>query len=94
MYFLEGDGPLALECYEAIEKVSASVRVGITPNVRAIAQRLSGAQLSDLRTQQLVAYAKNCVQPGLDYFQRQLDSSLKTSLLAFKCCLHPRRSIL
>ena len=39
-YFLEGDGPLALECYEAMEKVSASLRVGNTPNVDAIAQRL------------------------------------------------------
>lgn len=84
-YFLEGDGPLALESYEAIERVSASLRIGNTPNVHAIAQRLSGAQLADTRTQQLVAYAKSCVQPGLDYFERQLGSSLKASLAAFKC---------
>lgn len=83
-YFLEGDGPLALECYEAIEKVSAAIRTAHTPNVQAIAQRLSGAQQSDPRHQRLAAYAKSCVQPGLDYFERQVGSSLKSSLAAFK----------
>ena len=83
-YFLEGDGPLALTCYEAIQKVSETVRTGHTPNVQAIAQRLSGAPLTDPRCQQLVAYAKSCAQPGLDYFQRQLGNSLATSLAAFK----------
>ena len=83
-YFLEGDGPLALECYEAIEKVSAAIRTAHTPNVQAIAQRLSGALQSDPRHQQLVAYAKSCAQPGLDYFEMQVGSSLKASLAAFK----------
>ena len=27
-YFLEGDGPLALECYEAIQKVSLHIQMG------------------------------------------------------------------
>ena len=86
-YFLEGDGPLAFECYEAIERVSASLCVGNTPNVHAIAQRLSGEQLSDMptHTQKLVTYAKSCIQPGLDYSERQVGSSLKASLAAFKC---------
>ena len=55
-----------------------------TPNVQAIAQRLSGALQSDPRHQQLVAYAKSCAQPGLDYFETQVGSSLKASLAAFK----------
>ena len=29
-------------------------------------------------------YARNCVQPGFDYFNQQLTSSLKGPLLAFK----------
>ena len=33
---------------------------------------------------QLTTYAKNCVQPGLDYFNHQLSTSLKIPLLAFK----------
>ena len=83
-YFLEGDGPLALECYEAITKVSAAVHIAHTPNIQAIAQRLSGAPHSDPRHQQLEAYAKSCAQPGLNYFERQVGSSLKASLAAFK----------
>ena len=81
-YFLEGDGPLTVDCYE---KVSASIRSAHIPNVHAIAQRLSGAPQSDQCHQQLVEYAKSCVQPGLEYFERQLGSSLKTPLAAFKC---------
>ena len=85
-YFLEGDGPLALECYESITKVSATIQVGHTPNVQAVARQLTGgAPPSSPQHQQLIAYAKACVQPGLDYFERQLGSSLKAPLAAFKC---------
>lgn len=34
--------------------------------------------------QQFIQYARTCVQPGLDYFERQVATSLKDSLLAFK----------
>ena len=34
--------------------------------------------------QQLTAYARACVQPGLDYFEQQLQTSLKAPLSAFK----------
>ena len=37
-----------------------------------------------MRCQTLVAYAKSCAQPGLEYFQRQLDNSLAASLAAFR----------
>ena len=39
-YTLEGDGPLALECHEVIEKVSASIHTAYTPNVHAIAHQI------------------------------------------------------
>ena len=85
-YFLEGDGPLALECYETTTKVSAAIQVGHTPNVQAVDQHLTGgAPQFSPQHQQLIAYAKACAQPGLDYFQRQLGSSLKAPLAAFKC---------
>ena len=32
-YFLKGDGPLVLEYYETIQKVSETLRTGHTPNV-------------------------------------------------------------
>ena len=79
-YNLEGDGPLALTCFEIVDAVSAGIRVGHAPNVEAIA-RVRGAPLAK---QQLVDHAKRCVQPGLDYFQHQLGSSLKGPLAAFK----------
>ena len=66
-YSLDGDGPLALECYETITKVSAAAQVGHTPNGQAVAQQLTGgAPLSSPQHQQLIAYAKACVQPDLD----------------------------
>ena len=40
-YSLEGDGPLALECYEKIETVKAAIRIAHIPNLEAVARRLS-----------------------------------------------------
>ena len=40
--------------------------------------------ISSIPRQQMVKYVKNCVQPGLDYFDKQLNTSLKVSLSAFK----------
>jgi len=42
-YSLEGDGPLALECYEKIETVKAAIRTAHTPNLDAIARRISAS---------------------------------------------------
>ena len=41
IYKLEGDGPLALECYETVETVSHSVELAYAPNVEAVAKALS-----------------------------------------------------
>ena len=95
-YYLEGDGPLALDCYETIEKVSASLNTANTPNVRALARQLTGAPPSDQGHQQLLLYVKNCVQPGLDYFERQRQTSLKNlwQHLKLLACFHQRKSAL
>jgi hypothetical protein len=58
-----------------------SIHVENIPNVRAVAESISS---SAPVKQQLLDYAKICVNPGLEYFKRQLDSSLKTPLEAFK----------
>ena len=42
-YKLEGDGPLALECYEIIQTVLASIQTGHYPNLEAICRMLSGS---------------------------------------------------
>lgn len=80
-YSLEGDGPLVFSCYEVIQTIVSSVQVGNTPNVQAVVRSLSVAPEIQ---QQLVAYARSCIQPGLDYFERQSQTSLKAPLAAFK----------
>ena len=40
-YKLEGDGPLALSCFEIIEELEASIYASYTPNLDAVIQKLS-----------------------------------------------------
>ena len=80
-YSLEGDGPLILSCYELVQEVVASIKVENVPNLQAVIVQLSQHVAVQ---QQLKVYAKQCIQPGLDYFNQQLQSSLKDSLTAFK----------
>lgn len=80
-YDFEGDGPLALSCYELVQEVVASIKVENVPNLQAVIIQMSPHVAIQ---QQLKAYAKQCIQPGLDYFNQQLQSSLKDSLAAFK----------
>ncbi len=81
-YNLAGDGPLALKCFEIVDAVSAGIQVAHAPNVKVIARVVS--QGAPSVKQQLIDYAKRCVQPGLDYFHHQLGSSLKVPPQAFK----------
>ena len=78
-YNLEGDGPLVFTCYETVQTIVSAIQVANTPNVDAIIRAISS-----IPRQQMVKYVKNCVQPGLDYFDKQLNTSLKVSLSAFK----------
>jgi len=102
-YLLERDGPLALECYEKIETVRVAIHTAHTPNLDAIARRLSDSAdrsllqrafppsrsrgstcTSQPLQQRIVQYGTACVQPGLDYFEKHFNSSLKDTLSAFK----------
>ena len=82
-YHLEGDGPLAFNCYEVIDQVIASVATENIPNVRALAETLTKQPRSHPLHEQWVTYARSCVKDGIDYFNRQLTSSLKVSLAVF-----------
>ena len=42
-YSLEGDGPLALECYERIETIKAAIHTAHTPNLDTVAHWLSAS---------------------------------------------------
>ncbi len=69
-----------------MDKIVIGLCTEFTPNVRAVAQVLSGKPPTDPAHEAWVSYAKDCVRPGLDYFQRQLDTSFKRSLEVFKGC--------
>ena len=64
-------------------RVQAAIEAAHTPNVHAVAQRLTGSG-GILVLQQFLHYARTCVQPGLNCFEEQLTTSLKDSLSAFK----------
>lgn len=92
-YRLEGDGPLALECYEVVATVQAAIHSNYYPNVTALARQFSNG--NSVAMNQLVQYAHGCVKPGQDYFNVQLQQSLKESLAAFKAArlLSPHKSL-
>ena len=88
-YYLEGDGPLVLDCYETVDKLLGTIRVDHMLNVIAIVQSLIGKPLSDPQSVRLINYAKSYVKPGLDYFKRQLSTNMKNSLQSCRLFLLP-----
>ena len=85
-YHLEGDGPLALECYETVDQISALIATENIPNVRAVSQYLTRMPPTHPLHEQWVTYARACVQGGIDYLNNHLASSLKIPLEIFKTC--------
>lgn len=81
-YRLEGDGALVFQCYEVIDTVRASIQAANMPNLLAIATKLSGGVANS--RQLMVDHGCCCIQPGIDYFNRQLTSTLHRLLTAFK----------
>ena len=80
-YNLEGDGPLALNCYEAISALNVAARQVHYPNSEAVVRNVFSE--SDME-EELIQYTKSCVQPGVTYYFNQLATSMKGSLEAFK----------
>ena len=74
-YNLEGDSPLALTCFQ---EVKSSIQVENISNVQAIAKSVSPSAAVQ---QQLIAYAKNCGEPG---YMQPLFSQF---VLATKICI-------
>ena len=91
-YNLEGDGPLVFTCYETVQTIVSAIQAANTPNVNAVVRTISSVP-----RQQMVKYVDTCVKPGLDYFDKQLNTSLKDSLSAFKAarllCPHSVKSL-
>ena len=81
-YRLEGNGPLVLECYEVITTLKAVIRTVHYPNVRAISRLI--APSTPVLQQNWFTYAMNCVQSGIDYFQKKFGDETQCPLAAFK----------
>ena len=80
-YKLEGDGALAFCTYEVVLSIVVAIQVDNAPNVTAVIRSLT---LDQSIQAQLTQYSKNCIQPALDYFNKQISTSLSHSLMAFK----------
>ena len=62
-YTLEGDGLLALSCYEVLSAAKASIQVKHWTNTHTLAQKfIAECQIPALE-QQLMTYALSCVKP-------------------------------
>ena len=80
-YDLEGDGPLALECYEKIVGVRNSIQVRHWSNTTAVAKRIATALQPE---QYWMVYASDCVQRGFDYFEEKFFHEFTPIMDAFK----------
>ena len=83
-YKLEGDGPLVFTCYEIINALQIAIKRIEThaPNTKAVIKSISKG--SHTVKERLRQHARNCMHPGVAYFNRQLSSSLQMPLEAFK----------
>ena len=80
-YDLEGDGPLALECYKEIVGVRNSIQVRHWPNTAAVAKRIATALQPE---QYWLSYAGHCVQRAFDYFEGKCFQDFTPIMDAFK----------
>ena len=76
-YSLEGYGPLIVSGYDIVETIKSTICVSDTSNVHGVIRRLSSSVLTFQRSQNLLEYARKCVQPGKKYFHKQLATNLK-----------------
>ena len=83
-YKLEGDGPLIFTCYEIMDALQIAIKRIEThaPNTEAVINSISKG--SHTIKERLRQHAKNCMHPGIVYFNRQLSTSLQIPLQAFK----------
>ena len=77
-YTLEGDGPLALSTYEELRKSYDFISLSHYPNLTACVRNLASGNATV--EQQLIAYAKSCVEPGFQYFQTKFDGELSPAV--------------
>ena len=82
MYNLEGDGPLALTCYDIISALNMSARQAHYPNLDDVAAHIAAGNTQE--ESDLLQHAKKCIQPGITYYFEQISTNMKAALEAFK----------
>ena len=81
-YKLEGNGPLAFQCYEVISALSTSVMMENYPNVQTVVRNISRSTEQQLKRRK---YTRKCIMLALDYYKEHLEADvMSTPLKAFK----------
>ena len=67
-----------MNSYDIVETIKSAIHASNTPNVHGVIRRLVSKIPTFQKSQNLFGYVRKCVQPGIDYFQKQLTTNLKT----------------
>ena len=79
-YRLEGDGPLVFKAYEKISMLRAAIS-----NLMFLLLQTSWLEVYPLSRISLLYYAKACIKPAYNYFNKKFGDDLKIAVSAFKC---------
>jgi hypothetical protein len=71
-------------CFEVLSAVDASIHTSHLPNTSAVIEHLSTIPGISISSQQWLAYARKCVEPGLNYFHKKFTDELSGTVAAFK----------
>ena len=75
-YKLEGNGPLAFQCYEVISALSTSVMMENYPNVQTVVRNISRSTEQQLKRRK---YARKCIMLALDYYKEHLEADIMST---------------
>lgn len=81
-YNLEGDGVLAVICYEEILKIRAALSTGHYPTIDAFCRSLFPG--NSALQQQWQQYGLSCILPGMQYFQSKFGTDSCHPVATFK----------
>ncbi len=81
-YYLEGDRLLIFSCYKHLSAVAQAVAVDHYPNTDAVAREIANGNVAIHN--QLMAQAKACIWPGLNFYQRKFSVQFRDTVRAFK----------
>ena len=79
-YALEGDGPLAFECYQRLQSIAMAQRQ--LPNLHATARQVAAAD-GDVNAKQLIAEAVTGAQPAIKWLLHEFNVGLGETVMAF-----------